>query len=135
MLGGLATTGQNVFQSRVYALSPTAELPCLLIYTLAEDTSKTVLCHPGEQDRTISVAVEGVAAATADLDDVLDQIAKEVEVKMATDFYLSGLAKNAQLTRTEIQFQGGDSPQPVGSVRMTWTIVTTTLEGVPDVVV
>jgi hypothetical protein len=135
MLGGLATTRSNVYQSRAYALSPSSELPCLLIYTLGEDTSKLVLCHPGEQDRSISVAIEGIAAATEDLDDTLDQIAKEVEVKMATDFYLSNLAKNVQLTRTEIQFQAGDSPQPVGSVRMTWIVLTTTREGAPDVVV
>ena len=65
---------------------------------------------------------------------ILNQIRKEIEIKMATDFYLSGLAKDVQLTRTEKQFQGGDSPLPTGAARMTWNVVTTTIEGVPDVV-
>lgn len=134
LVTGLTTTGARVYQSRVYALSA-GELPCLLIYTNGEDSTKPVFCHPGEMDRAITVLVEAVAAATSDLDDVLDLICKEVEIAMATDFYLSNLAKDVQLTRTELQLQGGDTEKPIGAARMTWTVKTTTREGVPDVVV
>lgn len=134
LVTGLTTTGARVYESKVYALAA-GELPCLLVYALNEDTSKPVLCHPGELDRTIVVAVEAVATSTGDLEDVLDGICKEVEIAMATDFYLSNLAKDVQLTRTELQLQGGDTEKPIGAARMTWTVKTTTREGIPDAVV
>lgn len=134
LVTGLTTTGARVYSSRVYALA-TAELPCLLVYTLTEDVTLTTFCHPGEQDRTISVAIEAVATATANLDDTLDLICKEVEIALAGDHYLSGLAKEFHLTRTELQLQGADTEKPVGAARMTWTVQTTTREGAPDAVV
>lgn len=135
LVGNLTTTGSRVYQSRVYALA-SAELPCLLVYTLSEDiASGQVFCHPGEIERSINVAIEAVATATGDLDDTLDLICKEVEIALATDFTLSGLAKDVTLTRTELQLQGGDTEKPVGAARMQWTVKTYTIEGVPDVVV
>jgi hypothetical protein len=126
----------NVFTDQFYALSPTSELPCLIVYTPEEDTgTPPPRCHPGEEiRRVITLIVEGVVTGTVNLSDQLDQIAKEVEAKMATDFTLAGTCKSALLTRTATTLKGGDSPQPLGSIQMTWQVVTTTLEGVPDVV-
>lgn len=135
LVAGLATTGSRVYPSRVYALSPTAELPCLLIYSLSETVARTTMCAPGEVERTIQVAIEAVATATANLDDTLDLIGKEVEIAMAGNVTLSGLAKDCQLTSVDIQLQGADSPKPVGAARMVWTVKTNTREGAPDVVV
>ena len=137
LVGGLTTTGARVYQSRVYALATESELPCLLVYSLLDEVTKTGFCHPGEIERTITVAIEAVAVATAtaDLDDTLDLITKEVEIALAADPYLSNLAKDLQLTRTELQLRGADTPKPVGAARMTWTVKTSTIEGAPDVVV
>jgi hypothetical protein len=127
---GLAATGSRVFQSRAYAVAA-SELPCLLVYTLAEDVTKPVFCHPGEVNRLIQVSIDGIKTATEDLDDDLDNIAAQVEQALALDFTLGGLAKDLQLVRTELQIQGGDSPKPMGIIRMTWAIRVATLEGIP----
>lgn len=133
LVTGLTTTSTRVYQSRVYALSMDTELPCLLVYTLREDISEDASSFC-KQERAITVAIEAVAKATADLDDTLDLICKEVEIALATDKTLSGLAKRVWLTSVELQLQGADSLQPIGAARMSWNVRTTTEEGVPDVV-
>ena len=134
LVTGLTTTGARVFESRTYALSTSTELPCLLVYSLREDISEDAssFCR---QERAITISIEAVAKATANLDDTLDLICKEVEVALATDKTLSGLAKRVRLASSELQLQGGDTPQRVGAARMTWNVRTSTEEGVPDVVV
>lgn len=139
LLTSLSTTGARVYKSRVYALDPDLELPALLIYTPNEDSGPAdgggSFCTPGTMERQITVAVEALAMATANVDDTLDQIAKEVEVKVATDATLSGKVKSLKLTNTVTQFAGGDSQKPVGSLRMTWLAKVQTVEGTPDVAV
>jgi hypothetical protein len=136
LVTNLTTTGNRVYPHQVYALARCDELPCLLVYEPTEECVKENMCHPGTLERTLSVSIEAIATdAVSTLADTLDQICKEVEVVMATDPYLSNLAKACSLTRTEIQFDGGDSQKPAASARMTWTVVTHTTEGAPDVVV
>lgn len=130
LLTGLSTTGARVHQSRVFALAPATELPCILIYTLQEATALDSFC---QYARRITVAVEAVAEPTANVDDVLDTICKEVEAKMATDKLLGGLAAEVSLQRTDVQLQGGDSERTVGAARMAWEVLTITQEGAPDV--
>lgn len=131
LLTGLTTTGARVYQSRVFALTAATELPCILIYTLQEATSREdSFC---QYVRRITVAVEAVAEPTANVDDVLDTICKEVEAKMATNKLLSGLATDVVIQRTDVQLQGGDSERTVGAARMSWEVLTITLEGAPDV--
>src|SRR5262245_12964117 len=128
---GLPITGSRVYQSRVYALAA-GEVPCLLVYTLAEEIVKPVFCHPGELARALSVAIEAVAAANADLDDTLDSVCAEVETELGSgDFTLGGRVSDLVLQRTEIQLQGGDSPRPLGIARMTWLMRYATREGDP----
>lgn len=135
LVTGLTTTGARVYQSRTYALAPATELPCLLVYTLSESILKRVFCSPGEIERTVTIMVEAIATAGADLDDTLDLMCKEVEAALASDPTLSGLVKDLVLVDTEIQLRGGDSPKPAGAARMRWQGMTATIEGAPDVVV
>jgi hypothetical protein len=132
LLAGLSTTGSRVFSSQYYALAA-GDLPCLLVYTPEEDSSQPPpRCHPGELRRVITLNVEGVVTGTGNLADALDQIALEVEEKMATDFTLGSTCKGLQLTRTALTTRAADSPKPVGSVVMVWEVVATTIEGSPD---
>lgn len=140
LLTSLSTTGARVYKSRVYALDPDLELPCLLIYTPDEQTGAPdggdgSFCSPAAMERQITLAVEAVVTATANADDTLDQICKEVEVKVATDATLGGKVRSLKLTNTTTQFQGGDSQKPVGSARMTWLAKVQTVEGAPDAAV
>ena len=71
--------------------------------------------------RTVSVNVDIYENATASLDDNLDALAVQVEESIAADFQLNGLAKDAVLVSTEIDFSG-ESEQPVGVARLTFNV-------------
>lgn len=130
-LTGLTTTGSNVFQSRVYPLAA-SNLPGLLIYTLVETSDLDAMGSSQDLMRNLSLAIEGYAKASANLDDTLDTIAKEVETALAADTKLNGLAKNCYLSGTEIQLNG-DGDQPIGVVAMTFSVTYRTANNTPDV--
>lgn len=131
VLTGLTTTGSNVYQSRVYPLSA-SNLPGLLIYTLSETSEPDVMGVQQGVERLLTLAVEGYAKATANLDDTLDTICKEVETAIAGDTKLNNLARNAFLTSTEIQLNG-DGEQPIGVATMTFEVNYRTINNAPDV--
>ena len=131
VLTGLTTTGSNVYQSRVYPLS-TSNLPGLLIYTLSETSEPDTMGVQQGVERLLTLAVEGYAKATANLDDTLDTICKEVETAIAGDTKLNNLARNAFLTSTEIQLNG-DGEQPIGVATMTFEVNYRTINNAPDV--
>lgn len=129
---GLATTGARVFQSRVYPLQ-TTELPLLLVVSESE-TSTPITIHPSQTlERLLTLKVMGVAKATADLDDELDQICKEVEIALANPVAaLAGLAQSITLTGTVITFDG-TSERPTGRAEMTFEVKYFNVENAPDV--
>ena len=131
VLTGLTTTGSNVYQSRVYPLSA-SNLPGLLIYTLSETSEPDVMGVQQGVERLLTLAVEGYAKATANLDDTLDTVCKEVETAIAGDTKLNNLARNAFLTSTEIQLNG-DGEQPIGVATMTFEVNYRTINNAPDV--
>lgn len=130
-LTGLATTGARAFASRVYPLE-TTDLPALLIHVLDEASEGTSLGAPRVMERRVRVRVTAVARATADLDDVLDGICKEVEIALAMPCAaLAGIAKVITLTATDIALVG-DGEKPVGQAAMTYDVVYMAVETAPD---
>jgi hypothetical protein len=127
---GLATTGARVYQSRVYPLEDT-NLPALLIHTQAEDVLSVTLPAPRTLQRALRVQVIAVAKATADLDDTLDQICKEVEVALAMPA-ASGPWKTLTLQTVEIELTGS-TEKPVGQAAMTYEALYMAAENTPDV--
>lgn len=128
---GLTTTSTRVFQSRVYPLEP-GDLPCLVIRTLSETSEPTTIHGPRELLRVLSVQINAMAKATADVDDTLDQICKEVEIAIAADITLGGKCKSVTLTTTEIQLTG-TSEVPTGMASMVWDVDYYVMENAPDV--
>jgi hypothetical protein len=130
-LVGLPSTGTNVFQSRVYPLQ-TADLPGWRIDTKSESIVALTIHQPRSQQRTVHIEVVGVAKATADLDDVLDQMCKEAEPVLAMPFAgLDGIARSITLLSAEFDLQGG-SEKPTGSVTMIYEVDYFTFENAPD---
>lgn len=124
-LTGLGTTGSNVFASRVYPIQ-TAKMPGLCIYTSSETIEAQTIKPPRGLIRSLEVSVEAyVESATAD--DVLDQIAAEVEAAMTTDLTRGGYAKDTRSVSFEAEFAGeGERPVVVG--RFIFEIVYSTQE-------
>lgn len=115
---GLPTTGANVFKSRVYPIQPT-ELPGILVYSLSERSEAQTMGHPRLMFRFAEIAVEILASANDDLDDILDQATLEVEKALSTDTNLGGVCKRFQLTGSLITLKG-EAESPIGSARLTY---------------
>ena len=128
---GLSSTGARVFQSRVYPLE-TTDLPGLLIYTGRENLTVETIHGPAVLGRTLAIRVVGVVRTTADLDDALDQIVKEVEVAVA-GMSLAGLAENIALTEIQEPELTGTSEQPTGQITMSFEVNYFTEVNAPDV--
>jgi len=127
---GLATTGSNVFQSRVYSLSDDV-LPALLVYSVSESSDIDSMGPIGSLTRILSLSIEGYVKNVSDYDDVIDDVCKEVEIAMAGDKTLNGLAQNSYLSGTDINYNG-EGEQPVGIVTMNYVIQYRTATNAPE---
>jgi hypothetical protein len=132
-LTGLTTTGNNVYESRVYTLQENA-LPALVIYTKSEISEPIVIGTDRAMSRELSVVVEAYCKATSNFDDTIDTISKEVEEAIAADRTLGGLAKDTYIESTEIEYTG-EGDQPVGYVALTFLTNYYVQETNPDVAV
>lgn len=120
VLTGLTTTGSNVFDSRFYRLSD-SNLPALVIMTTDETVEHiTVNLGSRNQMRTLNAEIEGFAES-ATIDDLLDTIAKEVEIALAADPTLNDLAMEIRLTALEVDFEGR-SEKPKGRIKLTYEV-------------
>ena len=127
-LTGLTTTGSNVFESRIYP-NELAKLPLLNIYS---NTETSELLTIGKIERNLEIMVEGFAKATANVDEALDTIAKEVEVALATDLTRGGHAKETFLTNTEYELENIGNQQ-LGVIKMTFNVHYITTKINPEV--
>lgn len=129
---GLATTGANVHQSRIYPLED-ADLPALLVYSTSDSAQATSFPAPRMLERRVRLQVVAVAKVLDGLDDTLDQICKEVEIALAMPVAaLAGLCKSISLVSTDIELQG-TAEKPVGQAAMTYEVYYIHAENAPDV--
>jgi hypothetical protein len=129
-LTGLTTTGSNVFQSRVYPME-SAGLPGLCIYTTEETVEMQSMGATRNFSRDLTMIVEGYATASANVDDTLDQIGKEVEIAMSGDITLNDLAQDSYLSSVEITLSG-DGSTGIGKITHSYTVVYQNAENAPD---
>ncbi len=132
-LNNLATTGVNVYQSRVYTLQE-ATLPSLVIYTKSESSEPMVIGTDRVMSRDLSVVVEAYCKGANNFDDTIDTISKEVEEAIASDRTLGGLAKDTYIESTDIEYTG-EGDQPVGFVTLNFLTNYYVKESNPDVAV
>ena len=129
-LTGLTTTGSNVFQSRVYPME-SAGLPGLCIYTTEETVEIQSMGGTRHVSRDLTLIVEGYATDSANVDDTLDQIGKEIEVAMSGDITLNDLAQDSYLSSVEITLSG-DGSTGIGKITHSYTVVYQNAENAPD---
>jgi hypothetical protein len=125
-LTGLATTGANVYQTRVY---PIAEdrLPGLAIYTSSEATDYATITPPRTQVRLLTVSVDVYVKVNTAYDDTLDAACVEIEEALYTDRTRGGNAKDTRITAFDSDFSG-DGDQPVARATLTVEVDYVTLE-------
>ena len=129
-LTGLTTTGSNVFQSRVYPME-SAGLPGLCIYTTEETVEMQSMGGTRHISRDLTLIVEGYATDSANVDDTLDQIGKEVEIAMSGDIKLNNLAQDSYLSSVEITLSG-DGSTGIGKITHSYIVVYQNAENAPD---
>jgi hypothetical protein len=121
---GLATTGSNVYRTRVYPLAD-AKLPGLAIFTDSEEIEPSTITPPRTQMRTLTVRIEAFVKGVSNFDDQLDTISEEVEEALAADITRGGLAQDTRITGFEADFSGeGDQPVGVGRISVSVDYVT-----------
>jgi hypothetical protein len=134
----LATTGRNVYPSRVYSLAD-EELPSVSVFTgdagNDEVVTKVTLGTSSKFPlfkRDCPLLIEGHAKVSEDIDDVLDQIALEVEVAMSNPITIGDRIVPAQL-RSTAKETSGEGEDQVGVVRLLYIVTYVTAENTPDV--
>jgi len=133
ILTGLSTTGNNVYQSRVYALNE-SNLPALVIYTKSETSNADVIGSTIGLARELTLVVEAYVKVNSNFDDVVDTICAEVETAMANDRKLNGTAKFNHLESTDIEFNG-EGENPVGVATMNFVVQYRTITNAPETAV
>jgi hypothetical protein len=132
LLTGLATTGSNVFKSRVYPLQD-AELPALRVYVdESEITAYSMGGSARPVERNTNLKIEFCGKAIASYDDAADASKKEVETALANSITLGGICKFIQLRRIETQRDDG-AEQIVVVTRMIFECISRTAANAPDV--
>jgi hypothetical protein len=107
-------------------------MPALLVYSTTEDSDIDVMGIPGVLNRIVNVAIEGYVRNITIYDNLIDDICQEVEVAMAGDVTINGLAKNSFLSSTEINYTG-EGDQPIGVVTMNYVVQYRTATNAPNV--
>lgn len=116
---GLTTTGANVHRSRVH---PIEVMPCLAVYASSEVATRFATLDAATTERTVSLRVEGFAEASADLEDVLDQIAKEVEIALTPALTIGSFTTLLEHSGSDITMRD-DLARPCGAVVMSFEAV------------
>jgi len=116
---GATLVSSRVYTTRVYPLTD-ANLPAITVYTGSEVSSRLNM-GLNDLNRSLTVDVDIYVRATSTFDDDVDAIAVQIEEAIAGDFTVNGLAKEAVLTGTEIQFSG-DAEQPIGVAKLTYSV-------------
>ena len=130
---GLATTGANVFQSRIRNLAA-ADLPCLRIHTTQEVIlDDDILDAPYMQHRTITVRCEALAKTGAGLADLLNTICEEVETAIQSEPTLGGLSPIHTSLRHYDQTLEGITDQPTGLGTLDFEFVVLTMSDAPTI--
>lgn len=110
----------RVYGTRVFPLDG-GKLPCVAVYTLAEASGLQTMGVKTLR-RDASIVVEAYIRMTGTFDDDADALAVQIEESIASDTTIGGIAKDAILTSTEIDFSG-DADTPIGVARLTYSVV------------
>lgn len=131
ILKGKTDAGDSVFPNA--SIPPShKELPVILIYPRSESASEYAIA-PRELERDLDLTIEIIATGpevneelvtpgkNKTLEDILDDIAEQVECEMSADDSLGGTADDSRLQNTELEYDatGGS---PIGSCRLTYGV-------------
>lgn len=136
-LTNLSTTGGRVYPGRSLPLDPERiGGPGLLVFSGDEpEIERLTIGSPPIEQHTLLLHVRGVVKASSNLEDVLDQIALEVQTAMANSAAMQGSkAKSCDL----VALQSGEDEtleKPAGVVTLTYRCQYHIAANEPDVLI
>ena len=108
----------NVFDSRLVPFWPD-DGPLVAVYA-RDEGSQVITTSPRERRRRLRLAIE-VRFQGKNLENILDEVADEIERIMDEDPGISGTATNSNLEETAISVDA-DGDSPVGAARLTYEV-------------
>ena len=120
-LTGLATTGASVFGRRI---RPTLAVPPFLLVYLGDDSGELLTVDDSRcEQHSADLVIEAYAKDTADMEDLLDQMALEVQTQIATtpDLTFGALIKDIGAPRISPDIDVS-LEKPCGLNRITYPI-------------
>ncbi len=131
-LTNLPTTQDRVYPGRVRPLGASAD-PALFIYSLEEDSDISTTGTKPILERNLQLAIEGriSIAGGVDPEDLLDQIAVEVETTLGNAPPLGGLVVEMTLVRSRLDI-AAQGENLIGSIIMQFRVQYRTGEGAPE---
>lgn len=129
-LAGLTTSGARVYTNRLMPMAD-ANLPGLRIYADEESAAPLSIHAPRLVDRQLTLVVECCAKNATVLDDVLDQMSKEVEIALASGITVGGT--NLPVVYEGMSFDDDLTDKPVGVKRLRFSIEYSAMSNAPDV--
>ena len=121
LASGVTSVSSRVYTSRVYPMT-SANLPAITVYIGSEQSNLITIGTTKSLGRRLAINIDIYARSTSGLDDSIDAIAVEVEEAIAGDFTVNGLAKEAILSATNIEYSG-EAEQPVGIARLSYDVL------------
>ena len=128
-LSGLATTGDNVFDSRVNKLSAKT-LPAICVYTKNEIAERGRKGRPCSLHRNVKVHLDIYVKDRVDFADDLDQICAEIEVAIYEDDDLQSLAKDIIIETTDPDYSS-DGDKKLAFCQLVYSVDYVTAENDP----
>jgi len=127
LVQSLTTYAVNVYKNRRYPVD-SSELPCLIVQTGDEEIELLTIDYPAQQLRQEQLIISVIAETTVGLDDMLDEICKDIEVALAGNV---SIAKSFKLDSTSGIEPNIVGEKPVGVVDMRFVAEIYTLENAP----
>lgn len=107
----ITSVSNRVFGNRLYAIRAN-NLPAICVYSISEQSDRQVMsASSSDMRRSLTVAIDVYVTQNEDADDQSDTLTAQIEASVGADPQLSGIAKDAILTSTEMDLSGeGEVP-------------------------
>lgn len=127
----LSTTGSRVYRSRLYPMD-SQKLPGICVYTKSEQSEFATMGSNRTVSRNLRVAIEVYVSALTGYDNLLDDIAADIEIALKTDRTRGGFAKDTKIVGFDANYSGdGEVPVATGVIEV--EVLYHTKEATPEV--
>ena len=131
LLNTIPAFNGKVFESRVHQLTKD-DMPCALVYSESEVIEQATKSNrPQIQKRFIETVVYAFARSQDSIEDSIDDLTKDIEIKICSNPTLDGLVFETNLQNTVLRIDG-EPNSPIGAARMSFISIAHTKAGSPE---